>query len=173
MADKPKNGSFKAKIMDYGLSANKEGLPVAVVMFKYKDDDNDTHDVTWFGHFKGGAAEWTCKSLVTLGFKSDDPSILANGPSSNQLDMEKEVDIKCGWERYNDKDTFKVQFINESGMSRFQNKMEKPEASLRFQGMDLGVHFAEARDKTRQTQNAANIKNSAPPGIDTNENIPF
>jgi len=165
MGNKITEGSFKARVLDYGLTVTRAGDPQAGVMFKFKDHDGDTHDITWFGSFKEKAKPFTCASLVTLGFTGDDPAVIADGPKSNALKLDKTVEIVVKFEEYNNKTTARVAFINECGMNRFQNTMKKAEANLKFDGMNLGAEFASAREKLRTE--------GGPNGVDANEKIPF
>ncbi len=174
MADKIKNGRYVAKLLDYGIGVSKTGNAQALVMFKYKDNDGDSHDLTWFGSFHPNAAEFTCKSLVTLDFKGDDPSVLADGIKSGVLNANKEVELVVEWETYNGKENARIKYINEVGASKFQNKLSKPEAELKFTGMNLGAVFAEIRQNKRVD---TKVKNHAPgadnQGVDVDEKIGF
>jgi hypothetical protein len=160
MAEKIREGNFSAKVIDYAITASKSGDPMACVLFKLVDHDGDSHSLSWYGSFKGGAAKWTCKNLALLGMKGEDPAVLAEGFGNGALNTEMDFEVVVQYETWNEKTFPKIKFINLPGSSKFQNKMDKGEAKLKFQGMDFGGHFAEAREEM-------------PKGIDSSEEIPF
>ncbi len=180
MSNEIKGGTFKAKVLDYAISASKNGTPQACVLFKYKDDDGDTHDISWFGSFHENAKEYTVRDLVTLGFSGNDPSVLAQGVGNGALNTTEEIEIVVGFKEWNNKTYPEVRYINEPGGSKFRNKMELGEAKMKFNGMNLGAEFAEARQGRATPAPGKSGPNMAPkfganedPKFDANEDIPF
>lgn len=193
MANEIKAGTFKAKVLDYGLAAGKNA-PQAVVMIKFQDADKTTHDLTWYGSLSDKAKKFTCASLVTMGFQGDDIRTMVAGKGSGVLSETKVFEVVVKWDTYVNTDTgeekgsFKIAFINEVGASGFRNLMSKGEVALKFQGMNFGADFAAARvggTPPPVAPPAAPLQNFAPgsqqaappmpppPSFNPNEEIPF
>ena len=116
-------GQFTAKISNYGLQETKNGNVMAVVQFEFEDSESKRHKLSWRGSFNGGALEWTLKTLLICGLTGNDPTVIADGPSSGVLNMEKEFNITIKHEIGTDgKAYWKVAWVNEVGFSNLLTK---------------------------------------------------
>lgn len=117
-------GQFTAKISNYGLQETKNGNVMAVVQFEFDDTESKRQKLSWRGSFNGGALEWTLKTLLICGLIGNDPTVIADGPSSGALNTDKEFNISVKHEIGNDgKAYWKVSWVNEVGFSNLLNKV--------------------------------------------------
>jgi len=168
MAEKAKPGIYEARVVDYGISKTKKGEPMAMVRFSFFDEDNDGHQMNWYGTFvHPKAAEISCEALAVCGWTTNDPADLAKGTGSGVLDEEALVSITLKVEEYNGEKRTKIAYINPVGGAGFRDSLAHGEAVQMFSGLNLGGVAAAARQKHAP----AKPKNFAP-GAD-NEATPF
>lgn len=116
-------GQFTARISNYGLQETKNGNVMAVIQFEFEDSESKKQKLSWRGSFNGGALEWTLKTLLICGLFGNDPTVIADGPSSGALNMDKEFNITVKQEYGQDgKAYWKVTWVNEVGFSNLLNK---------------------------------------------------
>lgn len=107
------------KISNYALQETKAGGVMAVVQFEFLDDDGQRHKLSWRGSFTGGALEWTIKTLLICGLQGNDPTVMADGPSSGALNMDKDYSLTLKNEVGTDGKTYwKVAWVNPVGFSK-------------------------------------------------------
>lgn len=167
-------GKYLAKVTDYGIGTTKEGLPQVLVMFAYKDKDQDEHSLIWFGSLKENAKPYTIDALLACGLKGNDLEVLADGVGNGALDTEKDVQITVEEHEWQGKKSMRIQWINEPGASSFRDKLTKGEAVQKMQGLNLKADVLARRQASgKKDQPAANlqagIKNLA---AESNE-VPF
>jgi hypothetical protein len=142
-----------AKIVNYGLQETKNGNVMAVVQFEFFDD-GQKHKLSWRGSFNGGALEWTVKTLLVCGLVGNDPSVIADGPESGALNMDKEFNITVKSETGSDgKLYWKVAWVNEAG---FSNSLSRSSAVAKLG--DLRAQVASYRKETGYDQSKENLK---------------
>jgi hypothetical protein len=90
--------SYKAKLVDAGLSTTKGGDPQAFMKFQLIDG-SAAEEFYWHGSFKEGKAqEITVKALITAGFAGSDveelgtKGILAFMPADVTCELEEQTD---------------------------------------------------------------------------------
>lgn len=116
-------GQYIGKIINYGLQETKSGSVMAVIQFEFLDAEHKKHKLSWRGSFNGKALEWTLKTLLICGLYGNDPTIMADGPPSGALNMQKEFSITVKSEIGHDgKSYYKIAWINEIGFSNLLNK---------------------------------------------------
>lgn len=99
-------GYYQAKLVDYYMGKTKsEGKPQAVLTFEFAHA-GVTQKLNWYGSFnesrdpsKRSAYEFTIETLVLCGLRGTDPSIIADGPEGDGLDLGMPVEIKVIHER--------------------------------------------------------------------------
>lgn len=156
-------GKYLARVVDAAVWESK-GLPVAVLMFEYRDTNGNPHQIAWFGHLSGGAREITVDALVRVGFKSNDLSDLNRG--KEVLDSEKDFEIVVANEPNPNKGntlTSRVKWINLPGGSGFRERMTQENAVSLCKGFDLKGDFMAARQKAGKPAEAATMKPQAAP----------
>lgn len=116
-------GQFIAKISNYGLQETSKGNVLAVIQFEFLDEESKKQKLSWRGSFNGGALEITLKTLLICGLVGNDPTVIADGPTSGTLNQEKEFSITVKHEYGQDgKAYWKVAWVNEVGFSNLLNK---------------------------------------------------
>lgn len=126
-------GKYQAKIVDYSVIENDAGEPVVIIRFKFGENQ-----WAWTGGFGSDKArERTLKTLMTCGLKSDDLELLADGPASNLLDTETELEIVLEESEYNGKKRLQISYVNAPGGRSFGEAMTKQNARAKFGGMNV------------------------------------
>lgn len=162
-------GTYDARVVDYGVTSSKAGVPGVYVKFEFEDMDGIRKALSWYGYFKNEKnSEITCNSLAILGWSTNDPSDLAQGPGSGVLDEENEVSIVIEPNTYEGVTRMQVKYINQIGGAVV--RMEKAEAKKLFNGMNLSGLAAAARKKYGTA--AKTVPNMAPK-FEQDEEIPF
>jgi hypothetical protein len=85
-------GTFKAKVKDYGIGETAKSDPQVFLVMDV-DFAGDVKGMTWYGNFNGGAKFHTFKALAAVGFYSDDPSVLIDGPDSGAIEIGAEASV--------------------------------------------------------------------------------
>lgn len=134
-----KPGKYHAKVVDYGITSSKAGDPMMTVRFAWTDEGVE-QQYNWIGSFKEGKAqEITVKTLIVLGLKSTDKiPELADGPSSNALDLTKVVEISIENETYEGKTSPRIKWVNEIGI---RNAMAKDDFKSKIQSLGVKGTF--------------------------------
>jgi len=170
-------GRYMAKITNYGLKKNENvGKIECMIQLKFKAGDQE-HWITWKGFFtiKDGAPNKnTIDALLTCGFKGNDPSVLAEGPEGNKLDMDSHYSIVL---EKNDSDFLEVAWINTPGGAAFKDVLSKGDAVKQMSGLKIGGAFMKARKELGQPKPKnpdEEGQNFGPePSFDSEEEIPF
>ena len=144
---KMKPGDYQARIVNYGITNNKAGDPQLAILFEYNDEENQRHEVTWFGSFKEKALEWTLKTLIVCGFSGEDPAELATGVESGLLDTISPVTIVLDEQEYQGKRFIRVTWVNPSGGKSLGGRITKEEAKVKLGAMNLRGQMAMIRQK--------------------------
>lgn len=112
-------GKYLARIIDYGITATKNGDPQIQIKFEFQNPEKAV--MNWFGTLKEGKGrDITIKSLIACGIKSDDIAALADGPASQMLNMEKDLNLTVDYQtddsgkvvEKNGKKSLKIQWVN-------------------------------------------------------------
>lgn len=127
-------GTFKAKIRDYGVKESKAGLPYVVVAFGVGEET-----VYWSGYFSDKTIEGTKATLTLLGLKGGNLPALALGLSSNSLDTTKEFVLVVVHEPDNEgKMWARVRFVNDPNASNVRGTVDFDRARQLFAGISFG-----------------------------------
>lgn len=148
-----KPGKYTARVVDYAFRTTKSGDPEPQVRFRWIDEENNVCEWNWRGSLKEGKArEITLKALGVCGFTGDDLSVIADGVSSAALDTSKDVSISVILEKGTDgKDYPKINWVNEVGGATFQETIDRGQAKLLLQGMNIKADLA-AMKSTKKVQ---------------------
>jgi hypothetical protein len=65
-----REGTYRGKILDYGVTTTKNGVPQAAIKFGLKTPEGD-RVLTWYGGFSGESTKWTIKALLTCGLSKE------------------------------------------------------------------------------------------------------
>lgn len=143
------DGKYTGRVIDYGMTTTKAGLPQVILLCEYVDNDHDSHQVYWFGSLKEGKArEITIKTLLDCGFQGDDISAIADGLGNGALDTTKELQFVMKTKLDLDgRPQCRLRFINVPGGQVFRDKLTKGEAVQVLSGYDLKADFMAARQK--------------------------
>lgn len=169
-----KEGRYSGKITNYGIKFNEYvNKPEVLIQLQFTDDEDKEHFITWKGLFTkkdGSPSQKTIDTLITCGFATNDPSVLAEGPSGGHLDQDKTLDLTL--ER-NDANYLEVTWINEPGGSMFEDTLSKGDAAKQMKGLKLGGAFLQARKAKGEPKAKAESDVGDPPSTDENDEIPF
>ena len=138
-----KEGTFKGKVTDYGISETKKGDPQVEVKFDVQFEEGDK-PMTWRGSFNGGAKEITLKALLVLGLNGE-PGDLIDGPAGNALPLGREVNLVIANEPYEGKDFYKIQWVNKIGGGMEINRADAGAARAKLAKLNLGGELAKIR----------------------------
>jgi hypothetical protein len=116
-----KAGTYKAKMLDYGVKKTSSGEAQVTIVFEVEN-----RRLYWNGNLSGKSLQWTFDALMTCGIRRHSDLIhLAEGKASNKLDMNKLYEVQVtykpaenGYEASN-----QISFINDPNVSRFKNAM--------------------------------------------------
>ena len=139
-------GTYKAKLIDYGITESSNGKPTVVLKFINENGDEISH---WM-YLTEKAQPYTAKTLMVFGYNGEDLTQLAAGTEGGLLDTTKEVEIVMENEEWEGKTRCKVKWINEPGGGGFK-KLAKAEATKLLAGVNLKAHVAEIRQATGTT----------------------
>jgi len=177
-------GIYEATVKDYAIQATKAGDPKIAILFETVEKQET---VFWNGYVHTEKSKaMTIKSLVILGFKGHDISVLTEGAGNGALDTSEVHSITVIHDPdQNDPNKMwpKVSFINDPNYQSFQNVMEKKEVVMKCQGLNLAGEFASLRAEQNKNVPTNNLKNEAPqttksgagggpPEFDKNESMP-
>ena len=155
--------TYKARVVNYCIVTSKAGDPMVAVVFRYTDTDNAQKDITWRGSLKNEKAqEITIDTLILLGFNGTELALLANGPVSNVLDTNKDVEIVVGEEDFEGKTHTKVAYVNAVGGGGFKDKLDEAGAVQKLQGLNLAATIMERRQKSGVKASSATPKKDLP-----------
>lgn len=142
-------GTHTAKILDYGISKTKDGLPQVLVNFGITNSEGHTNRISWYGSFKEKAARFTLKTLMeVMNMPCADPShipgllsqIAEKGRESGLLDTDKEYSLVLEEQPdQNGKPRLRVRYVNNPGAGPLKfEKIAASEAKTLF-GALVGV----------------------------------
>lgn len=139
-------GTYKAKLIDYGISETKKGDPSILLKFITETGDEISH----FLYLTPKAQPYTTKNLMVFGYKGQALERIADGPDGGLLDTDKDIELVLENEDYNDKTYLRVKWINEIGGGGFK-KLAKAEATTKLKGVDLSAHVKEIQQELGTT----------------------
>jgi hypothetical protein len=148
-------GKYLGHIVNYGLRDAKDNGVMAVIEMDYKDSEGDLHRLIWRGSFSGTALQYTLKTLLVCGLDRD-AAVLADGPQSGALNMEKEFVITVSAEEYQGKTYYRIAWINEPGLS---NLLTRAEAVARLAGLNVQAEIMAMRAKTGYNKPQPKLEN--------------
>jgi hypothetical protein len=158
-------GYYDARLVDYGLTKSKAGLPMAFLKFEFTDDHGGLQSLSYFGSFKEGkAAEITCEALAVCGWTTNNPADLAKGIESGVLKKGAVVSITVEMNTWEGKTSPRIKYINPIGSGGVKNILNPQDAAQAFGGMDLRAVAQAAKNK---------YKNVQPPKLDEDEGLNF
>jgi len=138
-------GQYSAKMTNYGLKNNEHLDKVeCMIQMQFKAGD-DFHHIVWRGFFTkkdGSSSRKTIDTLLCCGFEKNDPSLLAAGPESGLLDMDKKYQVTL--ER-NDGGYIECTWINPLGGQMFEDVLSTDDAVKSMKGLKIGGDFMNAR----------------------------
>ena len=138
----------KAKILDYGVSANGKGNPQVFIEAAVEGATYPT--VTWFGQLTSeGSREITLKALLICGFKKNsDFSQIAEGKEGGALDVGRVVDVLFGPETWEGKTREKIKYFNAPGSgSGSVQRFDASEAKKALSAFNLKAEMAAVRNE--------------------------
>lgn len=104
-----KPGSYQARIVDYGITPNKNGAS-AFIKFNVPGEG----EISWFGSLNGGAFNITFGALLECGFESDNPLDLAS--KNDALIKDEDIPIYVDFEvNHLGKEVLRVKRVGEGG----------------------------------------------------------
>ena len=107
-----KEGTYPAKVCDYGIGETKTGKPFVGLQFEVENEGRINTRL----FLTEKALDRTIKTLKRLGLSGDDLMVLVNGPEGKGLDMNREVEIVVEMEASDDgKEYPRVKWINSYG----------------------------------------------------------
>lgn len=139
------NGSYIAKIQNYGVSTDKNGSPQILINFGF-DVNGEQTGGTWYGSLTSEKGkEITVDTLIRCGLRGNDVSLVGYGPDSNALDMNKELEIVVDEDHYEGKTYKKIKWVNLPGSSL--KTVEASEAVALLKGLNLTGEVVARRQK--------------------------
>ena len=142
-------GTYTAKVIDYGVIENDSGEPIVVVRFSF----DGGKAWAWTGGFGSEKAkERTIKTLMTLGLTDDNLELLCDGPGSNMLNTDMEVEIVITEEEYNGKIRTQIAYVNPIGGRSFGEAASKDKVKVKFGGMNIKGDLAAIGFKKKNTK---------------------
>lgn len=131
-------GTFEAKVVDYGIAETKAGDPAPFIYLEVAFPDGPAF-ITWRGSFKEGKArEIALKALLACGFRGTDPSVLIDGADSGAIPIGTPVSVVVEAEEYQGKTYHKVSWINAPNAGSITLRRADP-AAARAKLMKLNV----------------------------------
>ena len=139
-------GTFKAKLVDYGIKSTQAGKPQIALAFEVIEGDT-VHNLTWFGSFnEGKAVQNTIKTLMsvcdlwceTSEFENKMGEIAESGKLSGLLNMDKEYSLVIEHEP-DQKGVIRarIKWVNNPGGANKFDELAKGEGKKLFAGMNL------------------------------------
>lgn len=170
-------GTFLAKIINYGISLTAANLPQVAVNFRAKIDPKDptkTKDFLWWGSLKEGRAkEITIDALINMGFTDTNLDRIAGGEGLNK-EIEVELVIEeTATDKTDDQGNViireGVKFINKVGGGYMGKVLSKEEAIAKLRGIGIEVTIAERK----MNAGVLTPKSSAKEGVVVDADVPF
>lgn len=155
---KLEEGDQRAILVDCDYTqSKKKGTLGLVLTFNCLDSENkafaQTRVTKWITPNEGekkGTIEYVLKDLLVCGLKSDvkDIMVLAEENAINKYFDQNVVTLHLAYERYEDKEYLRVQYINVEGGSTFE-KLTVSETKKSIKGMDLKGMLAKVRENNK------------------------
>lgn len=160
-----KTGTFKAKIVDYGLKKS-EGKGTLGLNVKFLTDEGVNY--YWTAWLTEKTKERVLTNLVeTKLLQTNDMKDFANGPKSDALSMSQEVEIVVkGEEASNGKTYYNVKWVNPVGSSSMKGVIETQEALNQLEELNLN-------DTLAQVMAELGVNELTPKPEYTSDEIPF
>jgi hypothetical protein len=164
-----KEGTYRAKISDYGVGLSKKGDPRPIIAFEIETGEAK-RQVFWSGSFNGGGLDITMEALVTCGLKNPHNFMfLADGKRSGILNTEAYYDVKVsenpaedGNKAYN-----RVEWIRAEGASKFRNAITVQDFAVLIQQQELHGKFIDYLNRKNIQPENSPVRKTA------EDNIPF
>lgn len=155
---KLEEGDQRAILVDCDyMQSKKKGTLGLVLTFNCLGSDNkafaQTRVTKWITPNEGekkGTIEYVLKDLLVCGLKSDvkDIMVLAEENAINKYFDQNVVTLNLAYERYEDREYLRVQYINVEGGSTFE-KLTVSETKKSIKGMDLKGMLAKVRGENK------------------------
>ena len=161
-------GRYPGKILDYGISETKSGLPQVAITFGVTVGE-EVVSMNWYGSFKPNAKKFTIDALLACGLQGNDPAVLVGGKEAGGLDINSDLSLVV--KRDSDAEgnpTSKIAWVNKpmgSGVAH----MEKFKALGSLQALGLTGDIMAARSKSPEAKVSAKPNGAV---ID-NSDVPF
>lgn len=161
-------GTYTARVVDWGLSKDRNGNGLVVLTFAFKDGMGNELRWNWQGSLASEKSqEIATESLLKAGFIGNEITVLAdpNAKPFNDVDCE----IKIELETYEGKETPRIKYINIPGESGggIRNALDKAEAQQVVAGLNLNGMFAKKRSELGSRLQGATAEKENP------DEIPF
>lgn len=111
------------KVSNYTITEASNGNAQVAISFAFQNEQAQSRNLTWYGSFAGGAKKITLKSLAACGLvDAGRIGELINGPSSNLLDMNRDVQLDIQTETIfqqdgTEKTIDKIQWVNDPALA--------------------------------------------------------
>lgn len=136
-------GSYQARVIDYGVGSTKAGLPQVEIKFGFMVDGQPT-TMYYFGGFGEKSLKHTVKALAVCGFTGDEVGL--SDSTSGALDMSKDVLLVVSDNEYNGTVNSRIQWINEiDGGGSARAKLTKEEVRSKLATVNIKGQLAAIR----------------------------
>lgn len=179
----PKAGRYKGKVTDYGAKETAKKEPAIAIRVTFLDAEGAQHDVVWQGSLSHGTdptkkrpLDITLETLEACGFdfhKHRNLLPIADGISSNALDMETEVLVTVEIATWEGKPFARAQYINRAG--GFKGGLGKETFATKCAGLNLDAEVAAYRSKVAPQPRPASVTNALAAAVEMPNlnDIPF
>jgi len=168
---------YVGRVVNYGIKETKNGDPEPVIVFQVPVNGKN-RSIYWRGSLKEGKArEITIEALLVCGLSTKFLGEMADGPKSNALDTEKDIQLTVINETNDDGKTYaKVQYVNEVG-GMLRNILSRQEAVTKISTLkSLAADIADLAKKRNYSLSKEKPKGAAreeTPPPPSGEDIPF
>ncbi len=129
-------GTYRGKIVGYGISQTLSGSNQAFVTFEVPLQAGGSVKISWYGGLsvdakpgKKAPAEYTLATLLDCGFEGEGVEVIAGGPDSNSLPLGREMDLVVEDNVYEDKVSSRIKYVNDPNVSRGPKSVSFDDAS--------------------------------------------
>lgn len=136
-------GTYRGKIVGYGISETKAGNKQAFITFEIPSPGGGTVKMSWYGGLSAEAkegkkapAEYTIATVLECGFEGEGVEMLAGGPESMALPLNKEMSLVIEDNEYEGNVSSRVKYVNDPSIQRGPKSVTFDEAS---KGLNVGA----------------------------------
>lgn len=143
-------GTYKAKLIDYGVVMSEKGAPQIDARFEVMHQDT-IFNLRWYGHFTEKTKDHTIKTLFTVFDLWCEPSeiaghldrIASQGKESGLLNLDKEYSVVVEHDTdKNQKIRAKIRWVNNPGGGSAFERLAEGAAKSAFANMNLAGDVA-------------------------------